>query len=493
MDFTRRRFVSGLGAFAVAGRAGLLKAADAFDGCKPELTVGILSDVHIAMRADGKGFDGLSTFKRTLEWFRDQGVDAVQISGDISDHGLVEEFRAVADAWNATFPDGRAPDGRRVEKLFVYGNHDWEGFAYGGFAKKHFGAEYRTHTMRSDYAGNWKRIFGEDYSPVWRKEVRGYTFIGAHWIADTCRGADECGCPQAHGWFAENAKTIDPSRPFFYLQHPHPKNTCYGPWAWGRDDGRLTAALSEFPNAVAFSGHSHYTLADDRSVWQGAFTSIGAGSLRYAAAEYGVEPYGYENDYSTLPSWREHSSLKVMPKVPAGERYAAPQGMVMRVYGDSLAFRRVECMNFTRMGEDWSIPFPFADPKPFDFSNRAKTLPVPQFAADVQIVVEKTTGKTRSGKEVDVYEMAIPPALAVAGARAFDYAVRAIGADGSVVERRVLASGYCHAPGSKYALRPTVCRLNAEVLPQAKPLRFEVFPVNCMGRRGRGVETVRIT
>lgn len=35
----------------------------------------------------------------------------------------------------------KAPDGRHVERLFVYGNHDWEGFKYGNAAKQIFGKD----------------------------------------------------------------------------------------------------------------------------------------------------------------------------------------------------------------------------------------------------------------------------------------------------------------------------------------------------------------
>ena len=70
-------------------------------------------------------------FRETLEWFRDQGVDGVTISGDLADCGFVEELEEVGRVWRSVFPDDKAPDGRHVERLFVYGNHDWEGFKYG--------------------------------------------------------------------------------------------------------------------------------------------------------------------------------------------------------------------------------------------------------------------------------------------------------------------------------------------------------------------------
>ena len=47
---------------------------------------------------------------------------------------------------------------------------------------------------------------------------------------------------------------------------------------WG--DKTLRRVLNRYPQAVSFSGHSHYCPADPRSVWQGNFTAVGCGSLK---------------------------------------------------------------------------------------------------------------------------------------------------------------------------------------------------------------------
>jgi len=483
MDISRRWFIGGLASAGLAGYARLFTASAGLTRRDaPLLSVGILSDVHIRLLKN-RSFEGLATFKHALEWFRDRGADAVQISGDIADHGLVEELQAAAGAWEETFPGSKAPDGRKVEKLFVFGNHDWEGWKYGDAGLKLFGKKYFDHALRKDLAGNFERILGEKYSPVWRKEVKGYAFIGSHWAADRCRAADETGAAHAAEWFAANGGSIDPSRPFFYIQHPHPKNTCYGSWAWGRDDGRLVAALSKFPNAVAFSGHSHYTLTDDRSVWQGAFTSIGAGSLKYTATEYGDPPEGHENGASCVREFRRQNAGKVMKKISTHDGH---QGMLMRVYADRIVLERVAFDSPGSLGGDWVLPLPCAENKPFDFSARKKALPVPEFAPGASVAVKKTSGKTRGGKKAEVYEFSIPAAGGKPGARVFEYAIRGEGADGAARERRVLAAGFHLPADSAKARAATVCRINAAFFPKG-PLKFTVQPLNSMGGRGAPV------
>ena len=90
----------------------------------PLLRFGVASDLHVTDWASAE------TFRRALRWFRDQGVDAVTVPGDLTDHGILPQLENVARSWREVFPDDRAPDGRRVERLFIYGNHDFEGVKY---------------------------------------------------------------------------------------------------------------------------------------------------------------------------------------------------------------------------------------------------------------------------------------------------------------------------------------------------------------------------
>ena len=99
---SRRWFIGGLASFGAFGGSRVFGAAPgAYSNGTPKVTFGVVSDVHIRLAASGegffKGFDA-STFVHTLEWFRDQGVDAVMIAGDIADKGLVDELQFVADA-----------------------------------------------------------------------------------------------------------------------------------------------------------------------------------------------------------------------------------------------------------------------------------------------------------------------------------------------------------------------------------------------------------
>ena len=88
----------------------------------PELVFGVISDIHVKPLSGGKYFTG--PFKSALEMFREEGVDAVVVAGDMITNAVTDEMEKFAETWFDVFPDDKLPDGRKVERIFVYGNHD---------------------------------------------------------------------------------------------------------------------------------------------------------------------------------------------------------------------------------------------------------------------------------------------------------------------------------------------------------------------------------
>ena len=494
MNVSRRWFIGGASSIGALAGCRCLRIGGEADDTAPNLAFGVVSDVHVRLASDGKGLvasHDCTTLIHTFEWFRDQGVDAVMIVGDIADKGMVAELEAVAAAWQKVFPGSKAPDGRKVERVFVYGNHDWEGFGYGNFAEKLYPDknEMARRILRTDMKRNWERIFDEPYAPIYRKDVKGYAFIGAHWQTDRCRGRDELAFEHVGDWFAANGKALDPKLPFFYCQHPHPKDTVYGSWAWGHDRGVTTKALSAFPNAVAFSGHSHYSLTDERSIWQGAFTSLGTSSLRYTGMIYNQYPdVGYEN--SGGGGW--YDPFKIMTRY---ESFDGRQGLLVRVFDDCISFTRREFVQDRMLGADWVMPLPSAEPKPFTFAARAAAEKDPEFCSSAKLAVGKVRAKIRGGvpkkgdpakkipaKEGDALELSFPQATAMHNVRPIEYELTFTPAKGKAMVRHVLASGFNQPACDERAAKRQTCTLALEKLPPV-PFKIEVRAVSSLGRK----------
>ena len=72
----------------------------------------------------------------------------------------------------------------------------------------------------------------------------------------------------------------DPNKPIFVFQHEPPKSTVIGSYGTNGDVG-LKNLLSNYPQVIDFSGHSHRPLSTPRSIWQDTFTAVNTGSLAY--------------------------------------------------------------------------------------------------------------------------------------------------------------------------------------------------------------------
>ena len=91
----RRSFIAGLSAAALAPRPALSAAG----GDAPSLRLGVLSDIHVGapklLAGDSRAKPFLGTgasFEKALRAFRERGVDAVVIAGDLTECGLLPEI-----------------------------------------------------------------------------------------------------------------------------------------------------------------------------------------------------------------------------------------------------------------------------------------------------------------------------------------------------------------------------------------------------------------
>lgn len=452
MAVSRRSFLGGAFSLgALSGCRAFRAPAGFLSGSGANLTLGVISDIHIdAGKGDFKKFGDAEQFERTLRWFDAQSVDGVVVAGDMADNGMVNQLVCVGEAWFRVFPGGRsARDGRKVEQLFVYGNHDCEGQWYDKFDVRYFERKsFEAAQIVRDPAKAWRLAFRENYSPIWFKTVKGYQFVGAHWRF----GKDSwVGIPAVEPWFKEHAAEIDRTKPFFFIQHCHPKDTVYGEDAWGSDKGYATRALSAFPNAVAFSGHSHASLTDERSVWQGAFTSIGTSSLRYGGG---------------------------------ADRYSQRQGLLVKVYDDRIVIVRRDFLHDASLGDDWVIPLPAGDAKPFAFEPRKAAGAAPEFPAGAQLAIDRWK---------DGWQVTIPQANA-SRTRPFRYEIATDFKDKN--GKPIVFKAY----DSKYNMplemtgKATKFLVKDEVLPKdasgkAREPKVTVTPLDCFGNRGKSLTT----
>ena len=460
----RRGFLKGVGAFAALGAPNLLaKGKD-----RPNLTLGVISDTHIGSR------ESAITLERTLKFFRDRKVDAVVCCGDLSDWGLLSGLKYIAEAWERAFPNGKGAEGRPVQKLFCTGNHDYEGWWYGDMTAEMHALGYDEDEALSKLGMKkcWEEVFQEEFAPVRKRTVNGFDFISGEWY-----GYDEApGFNLAPDWIKTHVSEIDTSKPFFYFMHPPLSGTTVDSYE-SKLCRAVTDVLSPYPYAVSFNGHTHWTLNDERCIWQGAFTAVSVPSLSVTGVMDGDENGG---------DVRNGKTTRAMPMIPARFRYEEPQGLVISVFDDRMVMERYDFRKFVHTAPTWNVPFAPTVPeeRPYSFKAHSVRTPVPEFPEKAKLTLFTSNTETRGGKWEIVLVASFPAAKAVPAARALDYELRAVPTDGSTpVVKRFLSPAF-HKLKEDEPDRMKFW-LNVLELPQDKEYRIEVYPRNCFGVCGK--------
>lgn len=470
-EISRRVFLGGL--LSAVGGMALPYDLYASSGA-PLLRLGVISDVHIGGRAKAP-----ILAENALRWLDARGVDAVLCPGDIAHLGRISQMMDFSKIWHKVFPGNKAKDGRRVQFMISTGNHDvWEYPRQTEDWKRQNLLTYKDNPIKI-----WDEQFGLKWDLVWRQEVKGIAFIGSQWPT---LGADPEGFMRLHG------HEFDPGMPFFYCQHAHPQKTCHGRYGECSSDRGLAARLfSKHPNAVVFSGDSHCSLVDERSVWQGTFTSIGSGCIH----EGGLG-LTYEN---CAPKWHPLFKQRMMKPLNDAEAWGGDcEGgcfLYVEVYADHLVLHRRSSVYDLPMGPAWIVPLPARQDGPFDFTLRAAKRHAPEFSDNARVMVQVCpNGHDLEGighrNEPCVY-VAFPAARSIEGCRVFDYVVTAR-SHGKIYDSKLYFAAGAALPEAK-AVRMTECLFALKGMPSGKDVTFEIVPRECFGMCGHPLFSDPIT
>ena len=427
------------------GLAAVAAAAPAPSGGE-KVVFGVVSDVHVRDKYP-------DYLENAFTFFRDAGVDAVMLCGDIANGGRTSELCRAGAAWDAVFPGGKAPGGRPVEKVFIMGNHD--------FYDKGPGSN------RRDLAAAWRAAFHEEWAPVYSKTVKGYAFIAAHWGHEREAAAFVKGNAEALG--------LKDDRPFFYVQHPYPRNTLYFPGRWGDDLGAAAAAFGSYSNAVVFSGHTHEPLTDERTIWQGSFTAVGAASLYYI--------------HASRPTCENGTTRKSGPvqQMPALNFQLGKPCLVVRVYGDRIVCERWDVARGEKFGPDRVIPLDGS--RPYAFAPRMAAVKPPEFPEGAAVALSEADGADRRGRKARQLTLTFPAAPPSGTSRVHHYEISALadrdGVETAVLTNNVFSEAFFLAPGREPATGRCVIAVSA--LPEDEEVRFAVRPVECFGKQGHPI------
>ncbi len=232
----------------------------------PKLRFIVTSDIHYKMDSDisKERFEkGMAMAYAYAEKSDYKKIDAFFAVGDFANSGTKDEMLKFKDSLDRSIKE-------ETKITLMLASH-----------------EFHSEGQQAAYE-KLKEIFNQEADNYF--EINGCPFI--------CISTED-GCSIKDGkksWLdscLKDAVSKGRRRPIFVFQHPHLTDTVYGSINWGDDD--IISILTDYPQVIDFSGHSHAPINDPRSIHQKYFTSLGTGSILY----FELDEFDYM--YGTIP------------------------------------------------------------------------------------------------------------------------------------------------------------------------------------------------
>lgn len=323
------------------------------------IRVGIVSDSQLP--AEGKPSKWTERLEKSLELVKKNHADVLIFAGDFTDAGTGKAWKSFRDAYRKVFAASE------IVPVFIMGNHDyWLPVVYKCFE---IATPAKMQKRFMKYTG--EKVFSH-------KTVNGYHFIA--WSSEN--GSYDKSYTNTDWARREIEKAIkqSPDKPVFVITHLNPENSVYGSDEWGNAD--IYSVLKDYPQVISFSGHSHYSLLDERSIYQGDFTAINTQTI----------------DYVELESGKFNGSV---PCDAYGESIAGETPSVMMLYADAeqVTIDRLDALTGEKLKYSWNIKMP-CDKNNFEYTaeKRKAANKTPYFEADASGKIYETVSS--QGKKI---------------------------------------------------------------------------------------------
>lgn len=285
------------------------------------LRVAVISDLQLPNTKE-KDTHQYKSFESTLTMLKERGMDVLIIAGDFTDFSGKAAWETFKEIYDKVMAGEEQPI-----PLYIMGNHDyWIDYF---FVSGEIATPAKLQKRFTSYTGEY---------PYSHKVINGYHFIC--WSSSNGSYDKSYTNTQWIRQQLDEASADDPNKPIFVLTHLNPEGTVYGSDEWGNSD--ITDVLKDYSQVISLSGHSHFSLIDERSIWQDGFTAFTTQSL----------------DYIELESGKYNGSV---PMDAYGNTIAdaLPGCIYMSIEDDKITLERLEANTGRALKEPWVIEAPF--------------------------------------------------------------------------------------------------------------------------------------
>lgn len=280
------------------------------DHVKVRFAVG--SDLHI-----GRNDDASEKLKNAFDAFYsvDSQLDAAVFVGDITNNGAEGEYNKLVDILNDKLKDS-------TKLGLMMGNHEFNTASGAVDRYKAAAAKLKQGVNEQDTNNNITVGDGYHIITMSAKNYGGDYSDNYEWLKKQL----------------EEAAAEDPQKPIFLAQHHGFKDTAYVTNEWYGSFGKIQELLKQYPQVIDFSGHSHATLNDPRSINQDlGFTAI---------------------QDSTIGAYFENETGKMEGTRPSDSENASQALMVEVDDNNQVTIRRMDLTAGKYIGTPWSMNIP---------------------------------------------------------------------------------------------------------------------------------------
>ena len=276
--------------------------------------IGIISDLQLKKNISTNFFNFYAyNVNKALKFFQKHNIDIIIMAGDITNGGEIINYLYFKEIYYSVYENTKRPI-----LISIMGNHDYidETFSKLGNQKKF--VKYMNSYPFSHYLINNYNFIFWSYSFIRKGNFKKKEYS---WLKSRIENA------------RKNINKV--GDPIFIISHMPPLKTVYGSENILGDEA-LYNILKNYPEVISISGHSHYSLKNIKSIWQGNFTSLNIQSISY------VELDRVYSNYLDVVNSSVNESM----------------GLIAYLNENNVIFDRIQFSAEEIMEERWNINFP---------------------------------------------------------------------------------------------------------------------------------------
>ncbi len=312
------------------------------------LKLGIISDIHLPYSKKSRKYlkDFITNLENSLKILKQNQIDVLIVAGDIGEKGSEYAYKLFLSIFNRIF------NKNQPILNIIMGNHDYFGPYYNNiYHQKIFEKIFKQKPFSHKIINNIHFInWGNENKDMNHKSNLNNTWFKKH---------------------IEIALKNNKKKPIFVITHVNPFNTVFGSEKWGNSN--LKKLFDDYEEIINICGHSHFSLMDERSIFQYNFTVVQAQTISRIECELNKENGFYPEYFNKEIDKKNNVIFNSM-------------GLIVNVNKTNVQFQRIS-FSFNKIyNKFWNVKIPVKKEN-FLYKNedRIKNDKKPDFKCDNKI------------------------------------------------------------------------------------------------------------